>query len=83
MKHALTLLATVLLKKRPSSNCTTLLAIHRSSSMKAIFVLLLAIAATISAKDIRVLVWGEHFRSGCVLQMGKGRVFYFCPGHET
>ena len=26
---------------------------------------------------------GEHFRSGCVWQIGKGRVFYFRPGHET
>jgi trehalose utilization protein len=26
---------------------------------------------------------GEHFRSGCVWQVQKGRVFYFRPGHET
>ncbi len=26
---------------------------------------------------------GEHFRSGCVWQVGHGRVFYFRPGHET
>ena len=26
---------------------------------------------------------GEHFRSGCVWTAGKGRVFYFRPGHET
>jgi trehalose utilization protein len=26
---------------------------------------------------------GEHFRSGCTWQVGKGRVFYFRPGHET
>ena len=26
---------------------------------------------------------GEHFRSGDVWQVGKGRVFYFRPGHET
>jgi trehalose utilization protein len=26
---------------------------------------------------------GEHFRSGCVWRVGKGRVFYFRPGHET
>ena len=26
---------------------------------------------------------GEHFRSGCVWQVGKGRVLYFRPGHET
>lgn len=25
---------------------------------------------------------GEHFRSGCVWNVGKGRVFYFRPGHE-
>ena len=25
---------------------------------------------------------GEHFRSGCIWQIGKGRVFYFRPGHE-
>jgi trehalose utilization protein len=26
---------------------------------------------------------GEHFRSGMVWNIGKGRVFYFRPGHET
>lgn len=26
---------------------------------------------------------GEHFRSGCVWQVGEGRVFYFRPGHEV
>ena len=26
---------------------------------------------------------GEHFRSGCVWKVGKGRVFYFRLGHET
>ncbi|HZJ13782.1 MAG TPA: ThuA domain-containing protein [Chthoniobacteraceae bacterium] len=26
---------------------------------------------------------GERFRSGCIWQVGKGRVFYFRPGHET
>ncbi len=26
---------------------------------------------------------GEHFRSGCAWQVGRGRVFYFRPGHET
>ena len=26
---------------------------------------------------------GDHFRSGCVWTVGKGRVFYFRPGHET
>jgi len=26
---------------------------------------------------------GEHFRSGCLWTVGKGKVFYFRPGHET
>lgn len=26
---------------------------------------------------------GERFRSGCLWRVGKGRVFYFRPGHET
>lgn len=26
---------------------------------------------------------GEWFRSGCVWNVGKGKVFYFRPGHET
>ncbi len=26
---------------------------------------------------------GEHFRSGMVWSVGKGKVFYFRPGHET
>lgn len=26
---------------------------------------------------------GEHFRSGCLWNVGAGRVFYFRPGHET
>ena len=26
---------------------------------------------------------GEHFRSGCVWNLGRGKVFYFRPGHET
>jgi trehalose utilization protein len=26
---------------------------------------------------------GEHFRSGAVWNIGKGKVFYFRPGHET
>lgn len=26
---------------------------------------------------------GEHFRSGCIWNFGKSRVFYFRPGHET
>jgi trehalose utilization protein len=27
-------------------------------------------------------VQGEHFRSGCLWDVGKGKVFYFRPGHE-
>jgi trehalose utilization protein len=26
---------------------------------------------------------GEYFRSGCIWNIGKGRLFYFRPGHET
>jgi trehalose utilization protein len=26
---------------------------------------------------------GEVFRSGCVYERGRGRIFYFRPGHET
>jgi trehalose utilization protein len=26
---------------------------------------------------------GEVFRSGCCFTRGKGRIFYFRPGHET
>lgn len=26
---------------------------------------------------------GERFTSGCVWKVGRGRVFYFRPGHET
>jgi len=26
---------------------------------------------------------GEVFRSGCAFRRGKGKIFYFCPGHET
>jgi trehalose utilization protein len=26
---------------------------------------------------------GDWFRSGMAWQLGKGRVFYFRPGHET
>jgi trehalose utilization protein len=26
---------------------------------------------------------GEVFRSGCCFQRGKGKIFYFGPGHET
>jgi len=41
----------------------------------------------IPAPDELVLVsWfqgGEVFRSGCCFTRGKGRVFYFRPGHET
>ena len=41
----------------------------------------------IPAPDTLVLVsWfrgGEVFRSGCCYHRGKGKVFYFRPGHET
>ena len=41
----------------------------------------------IPAPDRLVLVsWfqgGEVFRSGCCFQRGRGRIFYFRPGHET
>ena len=41
----------------------------------------------IPAPDELVLVsWfqgGEVFRSGCCYQRGRGRIFYFRPGHET
>ena len=41
----------------------------------------------IPAPDALVLVsWfagGEIFRSGCCYERGKGKVFYFRPGHET
>jgi trehalose utilization protein len=26
---------------------------------------------------------GEHFRAGCLWNVGQGKVFYFRPGHET
>jgi len=26
---------------------------------------------------------GEWFRSGCLWNLGEGKVFYFRPGHET
>jgi trehalose utilization protein len=26
---------------------------------------------------------GEVFRSGCCYRRGRGRIFYFSPGHET
>ena len=26
---------------------------------------------------------GEVFRSGCCYHRGNGKIFYFCPGHET
>ena len=39
------------------------------------------------APDELVLVsWftgGEVFRSGCCFRRGRGRIFYFSPGHET
>ena len=41
----------------------------------------------VPAPDRLVLVsWfqgGEVFRSGCCYQRGRGRIFYFQPGHET
>lgn len=41
----------------------------------------------IPAPDTLVLIsWfpgGEVFRSGCCFTRGKGRIFYFQPGHET
>ena len=41
----------------------------------------------IPAPDRLVLVsWfegGEVFRSGCCYERGRGRIFYFRPGHET
>ncbi|MCB0232190.1 MAG: ThuA domain-containing protein, partial [Anaerolineae bacterium] len=41
----------------------------------------------IPAPDELVLVsWfqgGEVFRSGCCYSRGRGRIFYFRPGHET
>ncbi|MDE0534088.1 MAG: ThuA domain-containing protein [Albidovulum sp.] len=36
--------------------------------------------------DLLFLSWfkgGEVFRSGCAFQRGRGRIFYFGPGHET
>jgi trehalose utilization protein len=41
----------------------------------------------VPAPDRLVLVsWfqgGEVFRSGCCYERGRGRIFYFRPGHET
>jgi trehalose utilization protein len=41
----------------------------------------------IPAPDELVMVsWfegGEVFRSGCTFKRGKGKIFYFRPGHET
>jgi trehalose utilization protein len=41
----------------------------------------------IPAPDALVFVsWyntGEMFRSGCCYNRGRGKVFYFAPGHET
>lgn len=41
----------------------------------------------IPAPDELILIsWfqgGEVFRSGCVFRRGKGKIFYFRPGHET
>ncbi len=36
--------------------------------------------------DLVFISWfegGEVFRSGCTWSRGLGKVFYFCPGHET
>lgn len=36
--------------------------------------------------ELLMISWfegGEVFRSGCTFRRGKGRVFYFRPGHET
>lgn len=36
--------------------------------------------------ELVLLSWhegGEVFRSGCCFTRGKGRIFYFAPGHET
>ena len=36
--------------------------------------------------DLVFLSWfqgGEVFRSGCWFTRGRGRIFYFRPGHET
>jgi trehalose utilization protein len=36
--------------------------------------------------DVIFVSWyegGEVFRSGCTFQRGRGRIFYFSPGHET
>ena len=36
--------------------------------------------------ELLLISWfegGEVFRSGCVFRRGKGRIFYFRPGHET
>jgi trehalose utilization protein len=32
---------------------------------------------------ISAFTGGEVFRSGCCFKRGKGRIFYFSPGHET
>jgi trehalose utilization protein len=37
-------------------------------------------------EELVLISWfqgGEVFRSGCTFQRGKGRIFYFRPGHET
>jgi trehalose utilization protein len=36
--------------------------------------------------DVILISWfegGEVFRSGCTFRRGKGKIFYFRPGHET
>lgn len=39
-----------------------------------------------SPDELLTISWfqgGEVFRSGCTFRRGKGRIFYFRPGHET
>ncbi len=36
--------------------------------------------------EVLLISWfqgGEVFRSGCTFTRGKGKIFYFRPGHET
>ena len=37
-------------------------------------------------EDVIFISWfqgGEVFRSGCTFRRGRGKIFYFSPGHET
>jgi trehalose utilization protein len=39
-----------------------------------------------SPDELLLISWfqgGEVFRSGCTFRRGKGKIFYFRPGHET